>query len=374
MTDLGVSSGPDRAEKRESYTDVIVSSLVQHAAGGLTLSPLGLGVLEAASGALSRALALATVSPARAAAVLTPTVRADIGRRLLRHGQSLHVLHADSSGLRLIPGHSWDPSGQPFGELRYRVDIAAPDGVATRDYPATSVLHVRLSSDPASPWIGTAPLSWAITSARLATAMETRLGQEADTPVGQLITSARDPGGPSDEADEDEDPNAGLKRDLANLKGELVLVESQTTGTGEPNREGPRKDWSPNRVGADPPATLASLRSDAEHCLAAALGYPATLLSPNSDGTAQRECWRRYLHGTLLPVAQLVCEEVERVLETPCSLTFERLEAGDISGRSRAFGQMRKAGLTVQAAARLAGLEGVTEADIDAGTPVQAPI
>ena len=375
MTELGI--GQIRTEKRAAYTDVLVDAIIRHASGSLTLNPAGLGVLEAASGMLARALALATVQPENGrTASLTASVRARIGRDLLRHGESVHVIHIGRDGLELIPAHAVDVSGQPLEEWRYRVDISAPDGTRTMDLPASSVLHVRIASDAASPWAGVGPLSWAVTSARLGTALETRLGQEADMPTGAAISTNRDPGPPTGDDGEDEDPNAGLKRDLASLKGELALIESFATGGGEHRNEGTRKDFAVTRLGADPPATLPALRGDVEHCLAAALGLPAALLSPNADGTAAREALRRWLHTTLMPIAEMVCEEFERKLETPCSLTFERLEAGDIGGRARAFMQMRKAGLRVEAAARLAGLEGVDEADIDpdqaAETPAQA--
>lgn len=376
ITELGISQ--IASEKRAaSYTDAVVDAIIRHASGSLTLNPAGLGVLEAASGMLSRALALATVTPSNGrTASLTASVRARIGRDLLRQGQSVHVIHTGRDGLELIPAHAVDVSGAPFEEWRYKVDISAPDGTRTMDLPASSVLHVRLASDAASPWSGVPPLAWAVTSARLGTALEVRLGQEADMPTGAAISTNRDPGPPTDDDGEDEDPSAGLKRDLASLKGELALIESFATGGGEHRNEGTRKDFAVSRLGANPPATLPALRGDVEMCLASALGLPAALLSPNSDGTAAREGLRRWLHTTLMPIAEVLCEEVRAKLETPCSLTFERLEAGDIAGRARAFSQMRRGGLRVEAAARLAGLEGVGPGDVDPdqdeGTPVQA--
>lgn len=254
---LGIAQTPARAEHR-NYTDVVVNALLQHAAGTLTLSPLGLAVLEAAAGALSRALALATVQPANGrTAALTPSTRGRIGRDLLRHGQSVHVIHIGRDGLELVPAHAVDVSGQPFGEWRYKVDISAPDGTRTMDLPASSVLHVRLASDATSPWSGVPPLAWAVTSASLGTALETRLGQEADQPTGSLIVAPRDPGPPAGEAeDEDTDPYSGIKRDLAGLRGELAFVESMNS---DPRGEGgPRHDWAPTRIGADPPGHTAS--------------------------------------------------------------------------------------------------------------------
>ena len=240
MTELGISQ--IRSEKRAAaYTDVLVDAIIRHASGSLTLNPAGLGVLEAASGMLGRALSLASVDPQNArTAALTPSTRARIGRDLLRHGESVHVIHIGRDGLELVPAHAVDVSGQPFGEWRYKLDVAGPDGAVTRDYPASSVLHVRLASDATSPWAGVPPLAWAVTSARLGTAIETRAAQEADGPVGNLITAPRDPGPPADETDEETDPHAGLKRDLASLRGELALVETAAnTAEGTTRRTTP---------------------------------------------------------------------------------------------------------------------------------------
>ena len=111
-------------------------------------------------------------------------------------------------------------------------------------------------------------------------------------------------------------------------------------------------------------------------CLASALGFPASLLSASSDGTASREGFRRWLHSFVLPVAELVAEEATGKLETECRFDFNRLEAADVAGRARAFGQLRKGGLRAIKAVEVAGIHGVTAADIEAddaaGTPAQA--
>ena len=215
MTELGISR---IASEKRNYTDTVVSALLAHASGNLTLSPLGLAVVESAAGMCARALALARVEPDNLRTrALTPSVRASIGRRLVRYGESLHILHVDDTGLRLVDVCGHDVGGQPFGPWTYRVDVAGPDGTATRNVPASSVLHPRLATDAAAPWRGVPPLAWAAASAKLGAAIETRTGQEADGPVGNLITAPRDPGPPADETDEETDPHAGLKRDRVRL-------------------------------------------------------------------------------------------------------------------------------------------------------------
>ena len=88
----------------------------------------------------------------------------------------------------------------------------------------------------------------------------------------------------------------------------------------------------------------------------AACGVPITLLT-KSDGTASREAYRRFLHSSVAPVAELVAVELREKLDIPAlSLNFDRLFASDLSGRARAFQSMVGGGMEVAKAAALAGL------------------
>ena len=64
----------------------------------------------------------------------------------------------------------------------------------------------------------------------------------------------------------------------------------------------------------------------------------------NSDGTAQRESWRRFLHGSVQPLAALVSQELSEKLDVDISLDLSRIGASDISGRARSFGSLVKGG------------------------------
>ena len=68
---------------------------------------------------------------------------------------------------------------------------------------------------------------------------------------------------------------------------------------------------------------------------------PVDLVVPASGGDA-RESWRRFLHGTLAPVAGLIAEELSRVGLTG-SVDLSGLGASDLAGRARAYAQLRKA-------------------------------
>ena len=87
----------------------------------------------------------------------------------------------------------------------------------------------------------------------------------------------------------------------------------------------------------------------------AACGVPPPLVAPG-DGTAAREAWRRFLHGTIHPLGEIVAEEASRKLGIDVGLSFDRLFASDLSGRARAFQSMVNGGMDAGKAAALAGL------------------
>ena len=84
-----------KLERREAiggYTDII-GRLIEAQASGATANASATAAVEAASGALSRALASAVVEgPEWINEAVTPRVLGQIGRDLIRVGESLHVL------------------------------------------------------------------------------------------------------------------------------------------------------------------------------------------------------------------------------------------------------------------------------------------
>ena len=52
------------------------------------------------------------------------------------------------------------------------------------------------------------------------------------------------------------------------------------------------------------------------------------------DAAGQRESWRRFLHGSVQPLGDLLAGELAVKLDVPgLRLTFDRLMASDLSGR-----------------------------------------
>ena len=87
----------------------------------------------------------------------------------------------------------------------------------------------------------------------------------------------------------------------------------------------------------------------------AALGVPIALFSA-SDGTAQRESYRRFYSSTVEPLAGCLARELTDKLETDIKLGFSGRFAADLAGRARAFQSMVGAGMDPSKAAGLAGL------------------
>ena len=74
------------------------------------------------------------------------------------------------------------------------------------------------------------------------------------------------------------------------------------------------------------------------------------------DGAAAREAWRRFLHGSIHPLAETVAEEAREELGVDVRLSFNRLFASDLAGRARSFPSMVQGGMEPGKAAALAGL------------------
>ena len=358
--------GSRKVETRQSqggagYTDAVVRALLETAAGGVVADPAATAALEAAAGVYARAFAVAEVQPMTAStAALTAPCLALMARDLIRRGEHVAAIEVDGSGMvRLRPAASWDVTGgDDESSWTYRVDLFGPSANRTVRLPASGVVHARYSVDGARPWQGIGPLAWARLTGRLHAEVEAALGDEASGTRGHVLPM---PAGPeTDEVDADGnpvDPQADLRRDVANLRGKTVLVETTAAGWGEGTGAAPRHDWQPQRLGAAPPAPLVDLRSESARSVLAACGVPAALFEAGGDAAGKRESWRILLHGAVQPVADLLAVELGAKLDAPgLRLGFDRLFASDLQGRARAFQSLTGGGMAADRAAELAGL------------------
>ena len=134
-----------------------------------------------------------------------------------------------------------------------------------------------------------------------------------------------------------------------------MLLETVAGGWGEGRSAAPLRDWKPERLGPDPPASLEAVMGRGFLEVLAACGCPPGLFI-DADGTAQRESMRRFFSLTVEPLAGLLARELSEKLEAEISLGFAGRFAADLAGRARAFQSMVGGGMDLAKAAGLAGL------------------
>ena len=292
-------------------------------------------------------------------AAITPAVLGEIGRGLIRRGETIHVIDmAGDGGIMLTPAGSFDLTGataDPSTWL-YRVNDDGPSGTRTRHLPSDGVVHARYSYDPARPWTGLGPLAWANLSGKLHSRVEAALCDDAGGSVGYVLPAPAGGENTTDDDGDDDQLGALLTR-LKALRGRLMVVDSMSGAFGGDPRDAPRQDWSQRRLGPEPNETLAGLHTETAKAIVGACGVPVQLVDGGTDSAALRESWRQFLHGSVQPVAGLVQHELRMKLDSPgLSLSFDRLFASDLSGRARAFQSMVGGGMDPTKAAGLAGL------------------
>ena len=344
-----------RLEKRESggdFSDAVVR-LLESQAAGTAADASSTAAVEAASGALSRAFAAAeVVGEDWVQEAVTPIVLGQIGRDLVRNGDSMHAIRITGGGVvQLIPCSSWHFEGSHDpNSWSVRATAYGPSTSTTWNLPATGVVFVRWGSSPGQPYIGTSPISWASATARLGSAVERSIADEAAGPLAQLLAVPQDGGD-----DGDDDPLKMLRADISAARGKALLVETTASGWGDGKTAAPQQDWKQSRLGPTPTETMAMLRRDAFAHVLAATGTPPALFVDNADGTAQREAIRRWHLGTVLPLARLLEHELTAKLETPVRLKFDNYPL-DLAGRAQAFQKLVAGGVAVTEALATAGL------------------
>ena len=335
-------SKPEQRESGGDFSDAVVR-LIEAQAAGSAADASSTAAVEAASGALSRAFASAkVVADDWVVEAVTPAVLGQVGRDLIRKGDSMHVIRLYGDKVVLIPCSSWHWEGSHDpASWTVRATAYGPSTSTTWNLPASGVVFCRWGSNPGQPYVGVGPTSWAHTTARLNANAERSLADEAGGPTALLLPVPQEPGDP----DDDDNPLTGLRADIAAARGKALLVETVSAGWGEGKAAAPNSDWKMQRLGPAPTAALVALADASFARVLAATGTPPSLFI-DSDGTSQREGLRRWHLGTVLPLARLVEHELTAKLETPVRLTFDRYPMDQVSrasvfakfgsGRSRA--------------------------------------
>ena len=343
-----------KRETRESggdFSDAVVR-LIEAQAAGTAADASSTAAVEAAAGALSRAFASAeVVGEAWVQNAVTPGFLAQVGRDLIRSGDSMHVIRMGADGMvQLVPASSWHWEGtHDPATWTVRATAYGPSTSTTWNLPASGVVFVRWGGTPGEPYVGTGPLAWAHTTARLQSETERSLADEAGGPLAQLLAIPQDGGD-----DGDGDPLAMLKADIRQARGKALLLETSAAAWGEGRTAAPQRDWQASRLGPMPPESMATIRKDAFEAVLAACGTPPSLFI-DSDGTSQREAVRRWHLGSVLPLARLLEHELTAKLETGVRLKFDSYPL-DLAGRAQAFQKLVAGGVAVQEALIVSGL------------------
>lgn len=323
---------------------------------------------EAAAGLLARSLAGCSVTgPGYALPVLTPAFFAQVGRALIEHGQSLHVLDVTTQGtLRAFQATGWTITGN-FNPDSWVIeaDLAGPSRTDTRRIGYSGCLHFTWGTSPGSPHQGTSPLRGGSLTAKLSSEAERSLGDEASGPIGNLIPT---PAGASGEDDPDGNPTenllSGITADIAASRGRAILLETSSGGWGEGPSAKPQRDWMPNRIGPSPGAAFVQARKDAEASVLMACGAPSSLADPRAPGTSQREGLRRFFLSTLVPITRMIESELSRKLEAEITISHD-LYSADLTGRASSFARLVGNGVSIEKALSITGLLAAAETESD---------
>ena len=353
-----------RVEKRQSgggYSDAITAAIEAQASAKVA-DVSSTAAIEAAAGALSRAFMSATVEgPAWAQEAISPTWLAQVGRSLIREGASLSVVVMGADGVpELIPAAFWNfeninpgaQEGERESTWEARVSTYGPSTSYTRQLPRDRLVFVRWGSSPGTRYRGQGPTSWAHLTARLQGEAERSLADEAAGPLAMLLTT---PEGVDTDSEDDDDPWAAVRTQLAAARGGSILLETTSTGGGDGPSAAPRRDWEPRRLGPMPPDAMVAVADAAFARMLAACGCSPALFD-DSDGTSKREALRQWHMGTVKPLARLLEHELSMRLDVPVKLKFDGYPR-DMVSRAQVFSKLIAAdGVSVEQALSVAGL------------------
>ena len=326
----------------QDATEVAISALAARAAAR-DARPETLAALEIAASYVGRAFASAVVSGSEAARLLTREALAMIGRSLVLRGEL--VMLPEAGGL--TPASTFDIRGGP-NDWAYRCDFAGPSRSVSRFLPAQSVLHFRINADPSRPWKGQAAHTLATATAATAANAEATAASEAKIAISRLIlvASTLTPG-------QREDTTTTLADELKRGGYFALSLIGPRPGAGERmNRV------SVEPVQPDPSEGHLTLRREAALELIEAAGVPSALADPRAEANGQREAFRRFVHGTIEPMARMVEAEMTAKAGLSCDLNFASLFAADLAGRGRALKQLVESGVALADALETVGLGG----------------
>ena len=297
--------------------------------------------VEAAAGLFGRCFMMAKTNEPR----LTPSVLSDIGRSLIKHGESLHYIGNDE--LVPIVSYNFDDENKndeiPYRKnVRYRCQFSGPNKtVTTKDsLGIDSVLHVKYSSQYQRPFIGAGPIYSSGNSGCLAESVERSLTEDMQAETAQVIPVMI----------EEENQVKNLNAQIKAKKGRTLLVQTQPDLGGEGQK---KKEWEQKRLGPNPPEHLVKLYESSQDSIFKACGIPLALMS---EGVGQREGLRHFIVTAIQPLGKLVEEYWLLSTGQKLELDFKELTQTDLAARARAYKAFIDSGMTPDQAQSASGI------------------
>lgn len=348
-----------QAEPQTSYTQRVLAAQLAQAHVDLTVGGVHSALVTVANLCERSALGATVTAPERFRSAVSPSFIGNVLRDLVLAGDSCHVIDVRNGKVSLRRLSNWtieSPVGASEDDWRYRATLPAPGGSKTVTTPSSGVVHVRIGSDPETPWLGRSPL-FASKAFDVATKrLEAYLAYELSTPVGKLI-----PVPPSQSAyetadGESVDPLSALKEKLEALRGGIATPETMLN-TGDGRSGAPARDWVPQRLGPETPQDFKDILAEVSRAVYAACGVPAGMFVSTSAGSA-REGMRAFINATLKPMTAVVVAELTAKLEGTFSVDYDALATGDIAAKARAFKAIMDTtvGVSFESAAKAVGL------------------
>ena len=158
---------------------------------------------------------------------------------------------------------------------------------------------------------------------------------------------------PDGEETTEPDPDAQLRADMAATQGGTSLIATDAEGWGA----GTMSHRGSIRFGANPPMELKWWASEGGARMLACYGLSAVLTFGNAQAGALREQWRTFLSLTARPLARMIAAKLSAALDVDVLLDLAEARSADVVMLSRAVGSLQKAGVDVNEARRIVGLQ-----------------
>ena len=328
---------PEKRSAASGFTAEVMAARQSYIAGRSGIADLT-ATAQSCISLWESGFAIAAVTGTR---FLTRHMMAMAARSLALRGEFVALVRGDG----LVPASEWDLRTRNGRPTAYRLSISEAGGGSTTTALAAEVLHVRVGSDPVTPWLGSAPLRRARLTANMLQAVESALTEIYESaPLGSSIV-------PMPEIPETDSTKLG--QSFRGQRGRVLLRESvavSAAGGPAPQADWKPQDLTPNLQAAVPAEMLAAARDS----ICTVFGVLPSWFAASGQGPAIREGQRHLAAWMLQPIAELLAEEATEKLGSAIAIDLlTPLQAFDQGGSARAVATL------VQAAAQAkeAGLD-----------------